>query len=79
METGALIMALGRTCHSMYKLKERFTSSGSMCIAYARSLSVYVNVGIFYVFIRNSVLGAQSDLMSYRRDTHLLCTLIGRD
>jgi hypothetical protein len=79
METGALFIVLGRTYRSVYKSKERFTSSGSTCIAYAGSRSVYINVGIFNVFIRRSVLGAQFDLMLYRRDTHYLCTLIGRD
>ena len=65
METGTLFVVLVRTYRSMYKSKERFTSSGSMCIAYARSRSVYINVGIFNAFIRNSVLGSQFDLTSY--------------
>jgi hypothetical protein len=79
METGALFIVLGRTYQSMYKSKERFTSSSSMRTAYARSRNVYINVGIFTVFIRNSVLGAHFDLTSYRRDAHHLCTLIGTD
>jgi hypothetical protein len=65
METGALFVVFCRTYQSMYKSKERFTSSGSMCIAYARSRSVHINVGIFNVFIRYSVLGARFDLTSY--------------
>lgn len=77
METGALFIVFSRTYQSMYKSKERFTSSGSMCIAYARSRSVYVDVVILNVFIRNSVLGAQFYLTSYCRDTHYLCTPIG--
>jgi hypothetical protein len=74
VETGALFIVLGRTYLSMYKSKERFTSSGSMCIAYARIRIVYINVGVLNLFSRNSVLGAQFDLTS-----HYLCTLIGRD
>ena len=74
METGALFIVLGRTYKCMYKSKERFTSSGSMCIAYARSRSAYINAGILNLFLRSSVLGAQFDLTS-----HYLCTLIGRD
>ena len=57
METGSVFVAFGRTYHSTYKSKERFTSSGSMFIEYARSRSVYINVGLLNVFIRNSVLG----------------------
>lgn len=55
METGAPFVVLGRTYQSMYKSKERFTSSDSMCIAYARSRSVYINMGILNIFIRNTV------------------------